>query len=65
MTEEDTFRKLKQMPFDELRKLLRCRMNVVLNMEKYVEFLASHGWTIGEYISACAKVSTSKGDDIV
>ncbi len=47
-TEEDTFRKLRQTPFSELRRLLGEFANVG---SLFTNTLEKHGWTPGEYES--------------
>ncbi len=59
-SEEDTFRKLKQTPFGELRISMRRRDNLVLGMERWVHLLESHGWTFDEYRSSLKKALDSE-----
>ena len=46
-SEADTFRKLKQTPFNEIRRIMMLQ-GLTLN----VDVLAQHGWTLKEYNEA-------------
>ena len=57
MTEDDTFRKLKQTPYDELVRLSKDNLTahwaiktVEGRNKTHDEFLAEHGWTYLEYL---------------
>ena len=54
MTEDDTFRKLKQLPFDQMKEVvinfwIYDRTNAVIAPDALFE---KHGWTLQDYIHA-------------
>lgn len=58
MTEEDTFRRLQRIPFNELRQRLLPSQGRYLhrdNPERWAESLAKYGWTPEEYLEALYK----------
>lgn len=50
MTEQDTFRKLTQTMFDELKPLFEKYKRQRRGKEKEATFLYKHGWRYQEYI---------------
>jgi hypothetical protein len=59
-TEYDTYMKLKQIPYDDLKKQV-CEMsddewfNISTDNKLVQEYLESRGWTVEEFISAFKK----------
>lgn len=61
MNEDDTFRKLKQVPIAELLDIINNMpgnewVKVCLNNSTRDEFLRSHGWILSEYLKVYSLV---------
>ena len=49
MTEDDTFRVLKRIPFDEMYRLLDIWVNDLKDDTPILTMLSGNGWTLREY----------------
>lgn len=55
LTEEDTFNKLRRIPYQEIRSIVTHHGSYLLPTRHLQKVLKEHNWTLSEYTSEWAK----------
>ena len=57
MTEEDTFKVLKRIPIEELKRLIcELSIDVYYDNEKFFQFCSKHGWAEDELVQLYLRI---------
>lgn len=60
-TEDDTFRKLRQAPYDEANRVWRQVLKEGFSVAEAIDALKKIGWTKNEYYKAYSKYGDDRG----